>query len=272
MPLEQKTLSTCLRLILRPVISFCIKHSVKIQDLVECAKQVYVDLANEEITKRKQRVTDSRISVITGLQRRDILRLQETSQETSNSKNLISRVIALWQTDKKFTTAKGKPRVLSSGFEGCEFNDLVRKISKDLNPATVLFELERTQSIERTKQGIQLAMRSYIPKGDPEALFKLYADDSQDLLCCIENNTFKDLDLPEHHLRTEYDRIRPAALTEIKSWILREGHALHLRAREFLSRFDQDLNPDEAFKGKGVRVSLGSFSHISDEGSHEKGE
>ena len=69
---------------------------------------------------------------------------------------MISRVVAQWENDRRFLTQAGKPRVLSCDEDDSEFSELVRLVSKDLHPGTVLFELERSGIVERSKRGVRL--------------------------------------------------------------------------------------------------------------------
>ncbi len=71
------------------------------------------------------------------------------------------------------------------------------------------------------------------------------------------------------------------ALEEIRRWSAREGSAFHERARNFLSKYDRDLNPKLGGTGT-YRVAIGSFSVIEEtsevakasktEGGEEKGD
>lgn len=65
--------------------------------------------------------------------------------------------------------------------------------------------------------------------------------------------------------------MREDAIPALKKWFLREGHALHLRAREEIAKYDLDVNPDAKYKGSLVHVRMGSYSFISKKGgSHGK--
>ncbi len=262
---EEQLLFQCLRLILKPAVCFCLRHSLKLQGIIECLKLVYLDAAREQLAKNEQRVTDSRLHVMTGVHRRDIVRFKSHPPAFDKSKSLITKVLGQWQSNERFRSKDNRPAVLSVGSEESEFNHLVRTVNTDLNPATVLFELERVHAVERVKSGAKLVVKNYIPKGDPVSGFRVFRDDFADMLAAVEQNVLEEQELPNHHLRTEFDRIRPQAVAEIKHWFLREGHELHLRAREFLARFDQDLNPDSKFQGETVRVAIGSFSLVEED-------
>ena len=78
----------------------------------------------------------------------------------------------------------------------------------------------------------------------------------------VEENVIEKAKPPHLHARTEYDNISPKDLTVIKEWLLKEGAALHKRARTFISNFDLDINPDKEKKG-GSKVVVGTFSYTS---------
>lgn len=260
----------CVRLMLKPVIRFCMRHSLKIQELIDCCKAAFLELAKEDLGRQGKKVTISRLSIITGLHRRDVLHYQRQGSDVHAPRNLITKVVGLWQTDPQFITKNKAPRVLTAGDEDSEFSKLVRKVSQDLGPATVLFELERVNAIEHTPQGVRLASSSYTPKGDADALFSILSEDLSDLSAAVEENVFEPPQVKNLHARTVYDRVRADKLLEVRQWLLREGHALHTRARNFLSRLDQDITPDSSFSGKTIKVILGSFGRIQSENTHSQ--
>lgn len=254
-----------LLLVLKPVVGFCLRHSLRLQDLIECAKAVFVELGQNELERNGKKANISRLAAMSGVHRRDVLRLMRSGPAETYEKDLITKVVGLWQTSDKYTTARGIPRVLSLGAENSDFTKLVLDVSGDLNPGTVLFELERVGAVEQTAKGLKLLIESYVPVGDPTAGFKIYADDSSDLCQSIGENVLKNIELPHLHARTSYDRIRSDKVDEIKKWFLKEGHEFHSKVREKLSEFDQDVNPDPKWKGENVTVSFSSFSNVKKE-------
>jgi hypothetical protein len=184
--------------------------------------------------------------------------------------DFIMRVTGQWQTDARFVTAEGSPRVLTHGGEKQEFESLVKSVSKEINPSTVLAELERVGAIERSSRGIKLVHQSYVPEGDPESGFKIVSRDITDLISAASENVLESRTPAHLHARTEFDNIRPEALPEIERWLLKEGHQFHARARDFLGQFDQDVNPVGSFKGKGARAVIGAFSFIAPGGGSEE--
>jgi hypothetical protein len=253
-----------IRHLIRPAVRFCIRHGITGQEAIEALKREFISVATTEISHRREKASVSRLSAISGFNRREVDRLTNVTGELDTSKNLIHRVVSAWQENPEFTTATKKPRVLSHGTKDSDFTRLVASVSKDLNAAAVLAELLRIRIARETSYGLVIVDHNYIPRGDPNALFTVLARDLEDLAVSVEENTIQGKDPPNLHLRTEYDRIRPEGIPALKGWMLREGHDLHLRARAEMAKYDQDVNPDPNFKGQVARVSLTAFSLVVD--------
>ena len=262
MPKEDNLALQCLGFFLKPSARFCLRHSLRIQDLLEVAKVSFIDAAKEEIEKSDTKVNISRLSVMTGIHRRDVMRIYQDEQVHENPLGLVARIIGQWQNDKRFTTKAGRARVLSYGDADSEFHSLVAAISQDIHPGTVIFELERLGAIKKTSRGLRLEARAYVPHGDVKEGFSILGSDIEDLAQAVEENVFIKLDTPNHHARTEYDNVRGDKAKEIRSWFYKEGSAFHQRARNFLSKFDLDISPAQDYQGPKARVVLGSFSRL----------
>lgn len=246
---------------LRPLARFCLRNSLAIQEIVEALKSALIDEAMQEVSRVSKKVSVSRLSVITGLHRRDVMRLTRETQRTDSPTSLASRVIGQWTEDKRFQTSDGNPKVLSYEGDQCEFKDLVRCVSQDLNHCTVLFELERTGAVEKTRNGVKLIRRSFVIGSDVAKGLEVLAQDSDDLLSAVMENLMDAPAVPQLHARTEYDNVSVEALPHVREWLLKEGSAFHKRMREYLSKHDLDV--DRSIKGGGgARVSVGTFGRV----------
>lgn len=267
MLLDRSLVYRCVVLMLQAVSRFCLRHGIRLPDVYECSKQAMVKAAAAELISRGERVNTSRISAMTGVHRRDVMRMtaDDNPTTTASERDLITKVMGKWTSASSYTTKSGEPRVLDCEGDKSEFVELVRSISGDLNPSTVLFELLRIGAVERTRTGLRLLARSFLQNDNLEDGFNYFAKDSSDLARVIEGNILEKRSLPNFHARTEYDNVRPEGIEKLKRWFLQEGHHLHNRAREVIGEFDQDINPDPKFKGKGQRVVLGAFSYVDED-------
>jgi hypothetical protein len=258
---------------MRPAVGFAARHNIRLQDFIETAKTIYVEVSTELLKEAGEKVNTSRLAVMSGVHRRDVVRIQNHGEMPSSARDLVTKIVGLWQTDRRFITKAGKPRVLEHSSDGSEFLKLVNLVSNDLNPGTVLFELKRVGAVVESRGGLKLMAQSYVPRGDAVAGFKIFAADAEDLCRTVDQNVLEPGDIPQFHARTEYDKVRPDALDDIRRFFIKAGHEFHAKVREYVSEFDQDINPDPDFTGAGVRVSFSSFGHVGAErAASEEGE
>lgn len=247
-----------LQYLLRPVVRFCRRNGLYIQDLLEAAKIVFVQETRRELAEAEEKENLSRISAATGLQRKDVQRL--LNQSFKESQSLLSRVLGQWQLDKRFVSASKQPKLLKYGGERCEFSVLVHSVSTDLNPGTVLFELERLGLVDKTGDKIKLVSRSYVPLKNAVDSFELLASDVECLSRAVEENVRVLHRIPNLHGTTEFNNIALSSIPKVREWLVKEGSDFHARIRKFLSQHDLDFRRN--LGEGGARVSVGTFSLV----------
>jgi hypothetical protein len=167
-------MSEVLNRILRPIVRMLLRNGVTFQAFAETVKMVYVQVAAEEFRIPGRKQSDSRISVITGLSRKEVKRVAalhpSSESETYVRYNRAARVISGWTQDRAYIDGLGEPRALSveaNDGEASSFVDLVRRYSGDAPPRAVLDELERVGAVQRMDDGrLKLLTRAYIPHTD----------------------------------------------------------------------------------------------------------
>ncbi len=249
--------------LLRPIIRYCLRHSIKLQRFIEVAKGVYVEIGEEQMLRDGHEVSTSRLAVMTGVHRKDVVRLGKGETKKRLPGDTLARVVGQWRNDPRFSRKNGHPRPLDLGGGSGEFAELVLSVSKELNPYTILFELERLKLINREGNTVALLANEYIPKKRPLESLRLVSADYEDILNAAEENVFEEPKVPNLHLTTRYDNVAIESLPTIRRWLMAEGAKLHQRARTYLAKHDKDLNPRLDKKAGGGRVVLGSFGLTS---------
>lgn len=250
-----------LRLMLRPLVKFCMKGSHSLGEFLQVLKIVYVELAAEEMERSKQRISHSKLSIMTGVHRQDVKRIYEDGEVfTKKVPSLIPRIISTWESHADFTTKSNKPKVLRYDGESGEFAELVFFVSKNLHPGTILFELERTGMVSREGNKVRLTHDLYRNATQEEDRFHHLALNVETLLNAAEENLFEEQPIRNVNLRTDFDNIFVERIPAIRAWLLEESKIFHKRVREFLSQYDKDVNPDPSSDTAGARVVLGTYS------------
>ncbi|MFM1848379.1 MAG: hypothetical protein RL417_1853 [Pseudomonadota bacterium] len=266
--IDNAVVKGCIRRMLQPVVRLCFRRSLQLNDIIDLLKEVFVALAKEELQKAGEAPSLSRLSVMTGVHRKDVTRIERAGDVKGGGANLIARVMVQWQHDPRFSTKRGRPRVITVEGRESEFAELVRSVNgEDVSPYAVLHEMERLGAVERTPNGLRLAWRDFVAGDDLRSGLEMLASDTADLGQAVEENLFKASEsIRNLHLKTEFDNIVPEAVSEIRAWILQEGSLFHRRVRDFLARYDRDLSPSLKGAEGRCRVVLGTFSLTSSTG------
>lgn len=249
-------------MLMRPIARFCVRNGVTIQQLIDAGKIALVEAARESLEVATKKTNVSRIAVMTGIHRRDVLRLTAQEVDSGEPVSLINRIVGLWEQHPEFVGPDGKPRVLTCEGEFNEFRKLARQVSQDLNHGTLIFELERIGVAKRTTKGLRLVNAALSIRRDDAQAYQLLAMDVDDLLNAVQDNVSTQNDIPHLHARTEYDNVPVEHIPEVRNWILNEGGKFHERLRNFIARFDRDANPKVSGTGR-ARVMVGTFSRTT---------
>ncbi len=161
-----------------------VARGILFPDLMERLKHHYIDAATD-MTAGK--VTDSRLSVLTGLQRRDIVRLREIPHQ-EQAPNHLARLVALWQTEPAYNTS-GTPKPLAKNGPAPSFEALARIVRRDVHPRTMLDTLLATGTVAiHDDQSVHLMQSSYQPLAGSEDQLAYLANNAGDHLNAATDN------------------------------------------------------------------------------------
>jgi hypothetical protein len=178
---QRKGLISAYRKVMEPLVRILLKNGVSYGEFAEVLKNVFVEVAERDVSMPGRRPSQARIAILTGLTRKEVAKQKATLErgdlaETSNL-NRLTRVLEAWHTDPEYTGAYGLPIELSfdRGGEKPSFCSLIRKHSGDMAPRAMLDELLRINAVEMLKSGqLRVLMRAYIPQSlHPDALERL---------------------------------------------------------------------------------------------------
>ncbi|MGH1412693.1 MAG: DUF6502 family protein [Pelagimonas sp.] len=173
--------------ILAALARLMVARGVAFSELSERLKGHYVQAAQEQAAREKigGKITDSRLSVMTGLQRRDIARLRAFERKAPRA-NPLSRLVAKWQSDPDLTQ-NGLPIALPRNGPAPSFEALARDIRQDIHPRTMLDTLQAAGTVA-VGQDITLIEAAYVPlRGSDEQMSYLSENTGDHLMAACEN-------------------------------------------------------------------------------------
>jgi hypothetical protein len=146
--------------ILAPISRVLIQQDLGAGPLVLAAKLAHLRAAVEAVAPRGIRPNVSRLSVITGMTRKEVSSLLKYGVNASRGairklalEQRALRVLRGWTSDPSFKTSRGRPADLSLRGSAPDFPALVRAYGGDVTSASVLKELERINAVTRSRQG-----------------------------------------------------------------------------------------------------------------------
>ncbi|WP_157982199.1 DUF6502 family protein [Oceanicella sp. SM1341] len=170
--MPQDTLRLAVLRVLRPLVRLLIGGGVPYPRAAEWLRALYIEVAEAAFRLPGKRMTDSRISLLTGVQRREVkaVRGQPAPEAPPESAGPLPRVLARWQGHAPYNTRPRLPRSAPAGVPS--FEGLVAEVSQDIHPRTVLDELLRLGLVEPGPGDGELQLRSaaFVPGADGAAL------------------------------------------------------------------------------------------------------
>lgn len=228
----------------------------------DIAKRVYVEVATEEFCIPGRKQSKSRVSILTGLSRKEVLRVRRLPAPedlgAGERYNRAARVIAGWVRDRQYRDDTGNPAELSFAGGAASFGKLVKTYSGDAPARAVLDELLRVGSVQRMPNGkIRLLERSYIPKTGEIDKIGILGVDASDLIATVDHN-IRQPDAPFFQRKVCYDNLPQEALPELKKKAAARGQSLLESMDRWMSARDRDVTPGVPGTGR-KRAGIGIY-------------
>lgn len=248
---------------MRPFVRLLLRYGIAYIDFANIVKQLYVDVAREDfqIDNRKQSI--SRISILSGLPRREVSKLldKESSPEAAPLVyNRAVRILDAWMHQEMFLSDSGKPKSLATNRTGeGSFDFLVKEVSADIPTRAMLDELLRVGAVSIDTEGlVSLSSTGYVPTTDSEELLRVSFQSVADHITTIDFNDKHQPAQSRLQLTVNYDNVTDDGVTVFR-------HISREKCKEiliFLDRFlaTQDRDSNTSIEGEGHnRTGLGIF-------------
>jgi hypothetical protein len=227
-PLPPAPLLKAARRLLRPLVRLMMHSGLTFPILADMLRALFVDVAVNDILADPKARTDSRISLLTGVHRKEIRRLRELpADRAAGIPDVItvgSQIIARWAGTPSFTDEAGHPRPLPRIHHDAadaepSFDALVESITSDVRSRAVLDDLlgHGIVSID-SNDHVQLNTAAFIPRpGGEEQLFYFARNLHDHVAAAVANISASGaprfLDRSVH-----YDRLTSAQAQELENY------------------------------------------------------
>ena len=262
-PSQNRPLLAAMAKILRPLLRILLRNGVPYGVFADLSKHIYVDLATKEfgIAGRKQSV--SRVSIITGLSRKEVRRVQTPpdpqDMESTDRYNRAARVISGWVRDTRYTSASGGPVPLVIEGGTPSFSELVKHFSGDVPVRAILDELLRVGAVELLTDGrLHLLTHAYLPGTEESGKLGILGTDVSDLIQTIDHNLQTKVGEGFFQRKVSYNNLPQEILEEFRNLSHTDAQRFLEQMDRWLSGHDRDTNP--TIPGTGTkRAGIGIY-------------
>ncbi|WP_275394527.1 DUF6502 family protein [Aliiroseovarius sp. Z3] len=237
-----------------PLSQAMVAHGVTVGAATESIKMA---LLNAVIESHGPDVSDSRISIMTGLHRKDVRRLRSDAPSADGRKtaNRLALLIGYWTTAPDFQGKDDTPRALlrERSSEGPGFDDLVRQTRLDAAPGTMRQMLLDQGAVEEDPDDgrLRLATNALVPGAGSKELVAAYRATLTAHMTAATQNLLAANGARRHFDRVvRYSHLSDASIAELDALAREESQALlerlNSRAKALQER-DAALNASGRF-------------------------
>ncbi len=240
------------RRVLHPLVRILLRFGVSAGEFKAIVDSVYAHAGSEYLAEQNERVTYSKLAVITGINRAFLPAILANPQDEfhprSNTQlHRAARVLNGWYDDKIFQTSLGDPAVLPIDGANPSFRQLVELYSGGVYHQTILSELVRLGAIRLiTGARVRAVRRNPVSVGVNVESMLTTADTAGDVLSTLEHNLTSTLghQLP---VRTLIGSVDSRSLPLFRAQLNKRADGL----LEVIDRFMRSHGPDPSRAGEG---------------------
>ncbi len=188
---------------LLPLARWLLRNGVHYQSFAPALKQVFVDAARLELAATGAKITDSSVSLLSGVHRRDLRDSRakaaasgaegETSSARVKTPSVVSQAFTRWVTDAEYRDRHNRPMELPRTGPAPSFDSLARQVSSDVHPRTLLAEMQRLDLLEEEGEGldarVRLRVQAFLPQQGFDGDAAIFSANVADHIAAAAHNT-----------------------------------------------------------------------------------
>jgi len=270
-PGPQAALVQALRRVLKPLVRLLLASGITYQFISEMIKSVYVEVAERDFRIDNKPPTDSRISLMSGVHRKDVSRLRTALQAAESTAptavSLGAHLVALWMGNPAYLDEAEQPlplpRYRSEGGER-SFEALVASVNSDIRSKVVLDEWMRLGIAHLDDQKrVCLNADAFIPsEGFDEKAF-YFGHNQHDHLAAAAHNLMGQHP-PFMDRSVHYDTLSPASAQALAKQALDLGMRALLAVNK--SAMQAEKRDQETPAGQPQRITFGVYFYSEPSG------
>jgi hypothetical protein len=254
--------------LMRPLVKLLIRNGITYPVMADLLRDLYLDVALRDILPDEKSRTDSRVSLLTGVHRKEIRRQRAAPARPEPAPEVVtlsSQIISRWLGAAPWAGAGGTPLPLPRSAPAGQpsFDGLVEAVTRDLRPRAVL-DAWLSQDLVRldAEDRVVLNVDAFVPRpGRDEQMF-YFGRNLHDHIAAAAANVSAVDKAPFLDRSVHYDSMPVAAAEQMVAM----GRAaavqmlldINRRAMQVAEAHDPPIGPTR-------RVNLGVYLYVEDE-------
>jgi hypothetical protein len=253
--------------LIRPLIRLMIRNGITYPVFIAELKNVFLDAAYDELNHAGKPSTDSAVSLLSGVHRRDVrnlTRLVDTAPPPLRQPiSVAAQVIARWMSDPAYCDREDQPAVLPHYGPAPSFDSLASVVSSDVRSKAILDEMLRLGVVEYTGDSVQLLAQGFAPSKGFSELCEQFQNNLHDHAAAASANLHANAGFLEQAVFVD-QLSKESAYSLHKTAASAWKQAFKTVMREAQTRYDFDqLNTEKS--ERNFRARLGVYFYSSDE-------
>jgi len=193
-PMSPDAVREAVEVVMQPLIALLLNSGTDYTRFAAELKPWFIAQARAELLRCGQGITDSSISLLSGIHRKDVRSWRENrlGDKARREIAISSQVFARWTSDPVYRDRRRQPRALQRTGPSPSLESLVRSVTQDVHPFTVLQELIRlglaSVEIRKGQEIVVPHAGGFVPRpGSKEALELLGANLADHAMAAVAN-------------------------------------------------------------------------------------
>lgn len=267
-PPVDPALADALRALLAPLARLALTRGVPCGVVEEMVKEAFVNEALRAQPSLSPARAVSRLSVATGLSRREVTRLTRHETPVRQVRPApASELFARWTTDPTWIDAAGAPRELpriAADPATPSFEALAHSITRDVHPRSFLDEMCRLGVAEHdaTNDTVRLIRNAFVPQGEGAPMLGFLGDNVGDHLAAAVDNVTASGEPPHFEQAVFADELSAEGEQQVRQFVLAQWQGLIRAAVPMLENL---IEADrQAGRHQNRRLRIGLYSYAAD--------
>lgn len=246
--------------VLAPLTRLLLASGVDYTRLAAELKPLFMEQARLELMRGGQPATDSAVSLLSGVHRKDVREWRQNglSARISQEVSISSQVYARWVQDPLYRDRRKRPKPLPRLGSGASFESLARSVTQDVHPYTVLTELIRLGMAKiEVRKGQEFVLPNqdgYIPPAGSREILDLFSANLSDHASAAVSN------LLGHSARLEQSVFAEGITRESADYLGDLARKLWLQSRiEMLAEATRCYEADKHREDATCRLRFGAY-------------